>query len=249
MKRLHFILILLFIICSCKKKNKSLVKITGKNIAIDGTIPSSKKIDSIVAPYKEKIIGEMAKVMSYAPKDFTKENIQMQSILGNLMADMCFEMANPIFNDKTKASIDFSMFNNGGLRASISEGNVTKENAFKLMPFENEFVVVELSGEKVIELINYFIEGKKAHPLSKNILLKIKKDDYSLKINGKKFDKSKTYSVLTSDYLQNGGDRMYFFKDPIKLTKLDYKIRDAIVDYFKKVDTLKTVIDKRVIIE
>jgi hypothetical protein len=42
---------------------------------------------------------------------------------------------------------------------------------------------------------------------------------------------------------------MNFFKNPEKLTKLDYKVRDAILDYFEKVDTLTTTIDKRVIIE
>ena len=40
-----------------------------------------------------------------------------------------------------------------------------------------------------------------------------------------------------------------FFKNPEKLIKLDYKIRDAIIDYFKKTDTLQTAIDHRVIIK
>ena len=114
------------------------------------------------------------------------------------------------------------------------------------MPFENEFVVVNLKSDKIIALINYFIQNKTAHPLSKNIELSIDGNDYILKINGKIFDKNKTYSVLTTDYLQGGGDKMNFFKDPVKLTKLDYKMRDAIIHYFKKVDTLRTTIDNRV---
>ena len=191
----------------------------------------------------------MSKVLSYAPIEFNKNNIGMQSYLGNLMADMCYDMANPLYKEKMNASIDFAMFNNGGLRAPVLEGNVTKESAFKLMPFENALVVVQLSGNKIKELVDYFIRNKKAHPLSKNISLNIKKKGYSLTINGKSFDENKTYSVLTSDYLQGGGDRMYFFKEPIKLTKLDYKVRDAILDYFSKVDTLNAKIDKRIIVK
>ncbi|MGY8911007.1 MAG: 5'-nucleotidase C-terminal domain-containing protein, partial [Flavobacteriales bacterium] len=149
----------------------------------------------------------------------------------------------------TAITIDFAMFNNGGLRASIAAGNVTKESAFKLMPFDNELVVVNLSGDKVEELINYFIRNQSAHPLSKNINLRIKENGYDLKINGEKFDKNKTYAVLTSDYLQTGGDGMVFFKNPEQLTNLNYKVRDAVIDYFEKSDTLMVSIDNRVTIE
>ena len=116
------------------------------------------------------------------------------------------------------------------------------------MPFENMYVVATLSGDKVLELVNYFIKNKKAHPLSENVSLTIDNNDFKLLINGKEFDKNQSYNVLTSDYLQNGGDSMYFFANPEKLTKLDYKIRDAIIDYFKKTDTIKAVTDNRIII-
>ena len=165
------------------------------------------------------------------------------------MADLSIEMANPVFNKKTNETIDFAMFNYGGIRAIIPKGEVAVERAFKIMPFENELVVVELTGKKIQELVSYFINNKKAQPLSKNVELTITKNAYDLKINNIPFDKSKTYRVLTSDYLQSGGDKMTFFKKPKKITKLDYKVRDAMIDYFKKVDTLQSVIDNRVIVK
>ena len=248
MKPVYFLCFFLVLV-SCKDVDRNLIKITAKTIAIDSTIKSSKKIERMIAPYKEKLIGEMEKVLSYTPKDLTKKTAAMQSSLGNLIADMCFEMSATLFKEKTNTAIDFAMFNYGGLRANIYAGKVTKEQAFKLMPFENELVVLSLKGEKVVALFNYFIKNKKAHPLSKNIALLIKENEFRLKINDEKFDKNKTYNVLTSDYLQGGGDKMNFFKNPEKITKLDYKLRDAIINYFEKVDTLKTSIDKRVTIE
>ena len=248
MKPIYFIC-LFFLVASCKKTDRTLTKITAKNIAIDSTLMASPEIENIIMPYKEKLIGEMERVLTYTTIDLTKQSTQMQSTLGNLMADLSVEMANPIFKEKTGNAIDFAMFNSGGLRASIAEGNVTKESAFKLMPFDNEFVVVNLSGDKVEELINYFIRNQSAHPLSKNINLRIKENGYDLKINGEKFDKNKTYAVLTSDYLQTGGDGMVFFDNPQRLTNLNYKIRDAVIDYFEKSDTLKVSIDNRVTIE
>jgi 2',3'-cyclic-nucleotide 2'-phosphodiesterase (5'-nucleotidase family) len=248
MKPFH-ILCFFLVLVSCKKVDRTLTKITAKTIAIDSSIKPSKEISMMITPYKEKLIGEMEKVLTYTPKDITKQSFAMQSSLGNLMADMCFEMSTPIFKEKTNATIDFALFNYGGLRALIPAGKVAKEQAFKLMPFENELVIVNLTGKKVVELVNFFIENKKPHPLSKNIALHIKENAFRLKINDKKFDINATYNVLTSDYLQGGGDNMNFFKNPEKITKLDYKVRAAIIHYFERVDTLKTTIDKRVIIE
>jgi len=247
--RLSYFLCCLLVLISCKKHKPLLTKITAKTITIDSTIEPSTKIAKIITPYKEKLTTEMQEVLSYTSKDLLKNDGEMQSSLGNLIADVCFDIANPIFKEETSTSIDFVIFNHGGIRASIPKGNVTTEQVFKLIPFENELVVVNITGEKVIGLVDYFIKNKKAHPLSKNIQLAIKENDYSLKINGEAFDKSKNYIVLTSDFLQSGGDNMFFLKNPKKLTKLNYKVRDAIINYFKKVDTLQTTIDNRVIIK
>ncbi|CAM1345255.1 5'-nucleotidase C-terminal domain-containing protein [Tenacibaculum amylolyticum] len=249
MKLSYYLLCFFLVFTSCKKTKTDLTKITAKTIAIDSTITSAAAIDSMVAPYKEKLAAEMQEILSYTAKDLVKNDGDMQSSLGNLMADMTFDMANPIFKEITNKSIDFALFNYGGIRATIPKGNITKASAFKLMPFENELVVVELTGKKINELIHYFIKNKKAHPLSKSISLIINDNKYDLKIHGDTFDETKNYTVLTSDYLQSGGDKMVFFKDPVKLTKLDYKVRDAIIHYLKKVDTIQTTIDNRVILK
>ncbi|CAL2103107.1 5'-nucleotidase [Tenacibaculum sp. 190130A14a] len=248
MKPIHLLYLLLLII-SCKKNPQQLTKITAKTIAIDSTINSSHKIDSLIQPYKKKLTSDMQQVLSYASKDFLKEQHSGQSAVGNLLADLWFDSASFIFKEKTDTSIDFALFNYGGIRATIPKGKVTVERAFKLMPFENELVVVTLTGNKVIELVNFFINDKRAHPISKNIELIVNNSEYFLKINGKDFDKNKSYTVLTSDYLQGGGDNMVFFKNPESLVKLDYKARTAIIDYFEKTDTLKAGIDNRVIIK
>ncbi|SDR96972.1 5'-nucleotidase, C-terminal domain [Polaribacter sp. KT25b] len=245
MKLSHFICCLILLI-SCKEANNHLTKISAKNIGIDSMLVSSKSIENMIAPYKEELTADMQEVLSYSTVSFTLNATNRQSNLGNLLADLCMEVATPIFKKKTNTNIDFSMFNSGGIRSTIPIGNITKQHAFKLMPFDNELVVVTLTGDKINELVAYFIKNKEAHPLSKNINLTISDEEYSLKINGETFDKNKTYSVLTTDYLQGGGDKMNFFKNPVKLTFLDYKMRDAIIDYFQKVDTLQSAIDNRV---
>ena len=250
MKKALLVFSLIIIFIGCKKKTVSLVKITADIITIDSAFNEKAAYKKLIAPYKNKMIAEINSVISYAPKNINRYDGKMQSSLGNLLADLCYERANIIFKERTGKEIDFSMFNYGGIRASISKGAVTNKNPFELMPFENNLVVVELSGKKIMELVDYFIKNKSAHPLSKNIELLINTDaSYQLKINNQKFDPTENYFVLTSDYLQSGGDNMDFFKNPISLFKTDYKMRHAIIDEFKSLDTLRASVDNRVILQ
>ena len=233
-----------------KKEKYYNTKITAKTILVDSTLTEKEEINAIIEPFKEKMIAEINTVISYTPKDLTRTDGYLQSSLGNLLADLCYDRANPIFKKETGKNIDFALFNYGGIRASINKGKVTNRHAFELMPFENSLVVVELSGDKILELMDYFISNKKAHPLSQQIQLTLFADDsHQLLIANKKFDATKNYFVLTSDYLQTGGDKMNFFKEPIQLYKTEYKMRDAIMDEFKSLDTIKAKTDNRVIIK
>ncbi len=238
-----FFTILLFV--NCKNEPQYLVKIEGKLLPITEEIPSKKAIEEIIHPYKDKVEKEMNTILSFTPINLTRVDGELESSLGNLMADMCYLRANAIFNTQTEKNIDFAMFNYGGIRAAISKGEIFYKNAFELMPFENSLVVVELTAKKVAALATYLITQNKAHPLSKHINLVVLENDFKLTINNAPLDNSKTYFVLTSDYLQNGGDNMIFFKDPVNLFKLDYKVREAIIDYFKETDTIKVELDGR----
>lgn len=242
-------LLLVFFLANCTKTEVQLTKITGKRIAIDSSTTSDKTIEDFIAPYRNQLQQNMQKALCIAQIDFVKNDGELQSTLGNLLADLSFEMANPVFQKIANTNIDFVLMNNGGLRAPISKGVVTTEHAFLLMPFENELVVTKLSGKKVRELFDYFLARRRAHPLSKQVALTINGNLYSLQINGKPFDENKSYYVLTNDYLQTGGDGMRFFASPEALYTLDYKVRDAIIDYFTKVSMINTSLDNRVIVK
>jgi len=245
LRKIAIVFCLSILLISCKKDKYAIVKITAKTVAIDSTIAQVDTITKIIAPYKDKMLKEINTVISYAANDIVRTDGVLESSLGNLLADLSYERSNPIFNKLTGKNIDFAMFNYGGIRAGINKGVITNKHAFELMPFENMYVVVELSGEKVIELVQYLIRGNTAHPLSKQVNLTISNTNFDLKINNIPFDKNKTYHVLTTDYLQSGGDLMNFFKNPRKRYSLEYKMRDCIVDYFKSIDTLKTQLDRR----
>jgi len=249
MKKIFIFIFTVLSLTNCKKDPQQLKNIEGKQLAITEEILTDTTITAYIKPYKTAVDSEMSKVLSYTPTDLIRTDGKLESSLGNLLADMCYQRANPVFKSRTGNNIDFALFNYGGIRAGITKGNITTQNAFNLMPFENALVVVELSAEKIEEMVAYLIQQNLAHPLSKQFNLTLTNTEYKLIINNIPFDKSKTYFVLTSDYLQNGGDSMNFFKNPINLTKLDYKLRNAIIDYFAETDTIKVELDGRFIVK
>ncbi len=244
-----FILLIFTVLFSCKKTDYKVKTIKAKLIKVDDQIPTDSSVVKLFEPYKKQMEKKVNEIIAFTPITLTRKDGIMQSTLGNIYADICKEKADSLFYKETGKHVDMVFFNYGGIRQSIPKGNVTVGDIFKLMPFENKLVVVELNGKKTRELFKYFEEKNKAHPLSGARVNFKNKKITSITINGKPFDITKNYYVVTSDYLQHGGDHMDFFKDPVKLYSLDYKIRDALLDYFKEKDTIKTKLDRRVSVE
>ncbi|WP_272022916.1 5'-nucleotidase C-terminal domain-containing protein [Olleya namhaensis] len=242
------ILLSIVIVSSCKNETYSLTKIEGKKITITDTLAIDPDIDAYIKPFRESLNKDMNTVLSYAPETYTKNDGDLNTAIGNLMADAVMQESNPIFNKRTGNNIDMVLLNHGGIRSILSKGNITTRTGFEIMPFENSIVVVALKGPQIDSLTTYLSRAKRPHPIS-GLQLTLDKN-YSITealVNNKPIDKDKTYYVATNDYLYNGGDGMRFFQTNDSLYVLNYKIRNAMLDYFKKVDTIKPVIDNRFI--
>lgn len=186
--------------------------------------------------------------ISYSPETYKKNDGELNSTLSNMFADATYEMSNPVFNKMSGENIDIVLLNNGGIRSIISKGNISEKTAFELMPFENSIVVLELNGLSIIKMIDYLRKVKLQHPIS-GLQITLN-NDYSVnevKINGVSIENEKKYYVATTDYLLEGGDKMYFLAETTKTTDINYKMRDILIDYFKKYDTLKLKSDNRFI--
>lgn len=244
------LLLVVFLVAfqSCKKKTYQLTKIKGKNISITDTLKTDDSINKFIKPFRDHINKNLDSVLAHSVDTYSKSDGELNTAIGNLMADMIFEQSNPIFKSRTGNEIDFVLVNHGGIRAIISKGDITTRTAYKVMPFENAIVVLNLKGEQVKELLEYLARNKRAHPISGlNLELDSEFKISKALVKGKEIDFNKNYFVCTNDYLANGGDRMNFFKTNDSLYYLDYKVRNAFIDYLKKVDTISPKIDDRFI--
>ncbi len=235
----------LFLSCDHSKK---LTKTEGENISISKALKSNPAIEAVIAPYKANLDKSMNEVLSYAVNNYSKRDGDYNTAIGNLMADAVFELSNPIFKSRTGYELDMVLLNHGGIRSILPKGNVTTKSAYSLMPFENSVVVVALKGSVLMEMTAYLKAFKRAHPISGlELVLNADNSYQKIRVNGKAIDPTKTYYVATNDYLYNGGDRMYFLKKSDTLYDLNYKIRNVLIDYFTKYDTLNPKKDQRFI--
>lgn len=235
----QIVLILTFLcLISCAEKKQVVSKIVAEKISISDTIIENAEIESFIKPYRDNIDKDLSQVLAMAPKTIDK-NGEWQSPMGNFLSDITLEKTKPVFYSREKKQIDICLLNHGGIRSTISAGNVTARTAYEIMPFENSAYVVGLKSDQIIEMVNYIIGEKKPHPLS-GLTFTIDKNNVpkNIFINGKAIVKDKIYYVVTSDYLINGGDNMLFFKKGIEQFDLDYKLRNIIIDYFKENDTI-----------
>ena len=241
------ILSLSLVIVACETETNQ--RKYGYNIEINQKVLSDSSIVKYYQPFKKNLEESLINTpISYSPETYKKNDGELNSTLSNMFADATYEMSNPVFNKMSGENIDIVLLNNGGIRSIISKGNISEKTAFELMPFENSIVVLELSGLSIIKMIDYLRKVKLQHPIS-GLQITLN-NDYSVnevKINGVNVENEKKYYVATTDYLLEGGDKMYFLAETTKTTDINYKMRDILIDYFKKYDTLKLKSDNRFI--
>lgn len=234
---------------ACKSMKPEII-VESERIQISDSLAEDAQISEFIKPYKQHLNATLDSALAYNPVLLSKNDGDLNTAIGNLMADIVYEQANPVFKKKTGKEIDMVLLNQGGIRSVMPAGKVSTRTAYEIMPFENEIVIVEITGKKLKEMLSYLEKSKQPHPVSRiEIVAGQDSRIISATINGKPIRENKTYLVATSDYLYQGGDNMQFFADPVNIYGAGYKIRNAMIDYFKKVDTIKAQIDNRYIRE
>ena len=186
-----------------------------------------KTVKDMIAPYKVQLDAEMNVVLGEIAEDMIKS--KPNSNLGNWFADLLQNIANIEFD----GYVDFAVQNYGGLRVPVvAKGELTVGDIYEVMPFDNKLVILNLSGEKTLMLLNR-IADYGGWPISSNLTFGIEDEKaIDIMIKGEPFDLKKSYRVALPDYTANGGDRCTFLKEEPQEDN-DKMIRDLIIEYFQ----------------
>jgi 2',3'-cyclic-nucleotide 2'-phosphodiesterase (5'-nucleotidase family) len=183
---------------------------------------------ALIDPYKSELDKDMNAVLAQCEMNMFKST--PEGVLGNFIADLTLAKTNQYCQEMDLPPADVCLLNNGGLRTTLPKGPVYKKRIFELMPFENEMVVLTISGEKMQGLFD-FLARINGMPIAGMTLVIEHGKPTAMTVGGEAFDRSREYRVATSDYLAEGGDKMRFFLDPLNRDNLAHKLRDAIIEF------------------
>lgn len=251
-KKLFVFLALFLLLLSCKSKDYFTQAIEGEQMPITKETEEDEDIKDYLSPFRYHLNKYLDNVLSHNKvtmvKDIkTLENGEMNMPIGNFFADALYEQGDGHFFKKKKRHLDFALFNWGGIRSELAEGNITTRMIYQIMPFENQLVVAEVTGAQLYEMAKYLFENKLPHPISNQVQLTMNQrgEIVSFLINKKPVLRKKRYYVCTFDYLYQGGDRMTFFKNSLGVTNISYNAREALIDYLRKTDNIEFKSDGR----
>ncbi|WP_312096160.1 5'-nucleotidase C-terminal domain-containing protein [Niallia sp.] len=189
---------------------------------------ASKEADSeaaaVLAPYKETIdqlstqeSGAIAKKTLVNPR-LTDSDVSVranETELGNLVTDAMLAKAKERYPETVIA-----FQNGGGIRAAIEEGPITIGEIIAVLPFGNDPVVVELSGEEIKQILEHSVSQAPAesggflHVAGMKFTYDSTKESGSrvvsmyVNVNGEyqEIQADQKYLVTTNNFTAKGGD-------------------------------------------
>jgi 2',3'-cyclic-nucleotide 2'-phosphodiesterase (5'-nucleotidase family) len=228
-----FILVLLIAGLSCNTTYQS-QSLQYKSYRINAELQKDSSIISFLKPYSDNVNKTMNDVVGYADMDLEKK--QPESTLGNFMADAFLAMA----KEKYKTDADVAFINFGGIRLTqLPAGTVTNGKIFELMPFDNLLILQKVKGD-VLQQVLDLQASRGGWPVA-GLTMQIKdlpagqvgKKAINVMIGGQPLNPDRTYTIVNSDFIANGGDDANMLR-PIPQITNGYLMRDAIMDYIKK---------------
>ena len=237
------------------------------DVSLPDLLGINNKLSKEIAEDNAEMNELMGKVVAHSSVDLTindpKEKdsngqpIRMVRRAETNLGDLCADA----YRDQTGA--DIGIINGGGIRAGISEGDITYGDIINVNPFGDTIYVIEAKGQQILDVLEW---GAKTIPdedggflqvsgLSYEIDASVKsgaqKDDKGMctgfegkrrvknvKVGDNPIDSSKTYTVASINYLlQENGNGITAF-DGCKVVQNNQKLDNQIlIDYIT--ETLK----------
>ena len=217
-------------VSSCRTGSE-VVYAGGGRVAMDSLWDVAPDADAaaLLAAYKVKKDSVMGAVVGKSAR--AMESGRPESLLSNLIADVLRESAAQVLGHPA----DVSVMNMGGIRSSLAQGDITVEDVFEILPFENALCVLTVKGDVLMQL--FADMARRGGEGLGGARLEISADGELLgaTVDGKPVESGRTYTVATIDYLAEGNDGMTAMKLAEEKTfPAGMVLRDVFMRYVKE---------------
>lgn len=216
------------------KNNESKTRSDGAVIPIVQNYDKNELVTQLVLQFSSNFVSlESYNVVQTNPKNYAIDS-NIQSIISKYQDDIdkSNEVVGTTASQITKATLgkyateaarkecstDFAIINSGGVRTTISKGDITIGDIFNVFPFSNKMYVVEMTGSKLKSLYD------------NNTGYLYINSDY----NSSSISNTKVYKVAVLDYVYH----YYYYASTfsgLKYEESGIYLRDAVIDYFEEI--------------
>mgnify|MGYP006278980181 FL=1 len=208
-------------------KNEQITKREAELVNLNEVTETDAEVQSQVDDYnaEKKEVFNTAIATALNPIDGKQE-------LGSLMTDAV----------TAEYNLDFAFQNNGGIRVSSLEGEITIGDVYELDPFGNQVVKFELTTAEIKSLIEY------SYQKDGGIDLQVSGLKYTVQVNdlgaitgvkltdyqGQSLDANQTYTVGLNSYIASS----YQFEHEDEGTSLQITSANTLINYLKEQNTI-----------
>jgi 2',3'-cyclic-nucleotide 2'-phosphodiesterase (5'-nucleotidase family) len=203
--------------------------------------PRDETIAKMVDNYAQMIEKEFSKVVGSTSVDLVRKPYE-ESNIGDLVCDAM----------KESAGVEVAFQNGGGIRADLPKGEITLDEMYTLLPFDNVLVLMTLSGAqiaqvlekngaletKILQVSGITVEYNLNKPLGSRVAKAL--------VGGAPLDAGKDYRVVTNDFLAAGGDQFTTFKKGRNIV-YGSSLRDAVIAYLRTHSPVSRQGDNRIV--
>ncbi len=198
------------------------------------------EISMLLDGYRAGLHREMGRQVAIA-RDTLRFN-QPDSKLGNIVSDaLRIRGANELGKQ-----VHIGIIGDSSFRLFFEPGPITVGDIFEFMPYENNLVILTLTGKQVTELVqqNASLGGA---PIS-GVRYTITPDGRArgILVNAEVVDPDRHYRVATTSWAANGGDAFPALWEPVSRQDLDLSVRELFVDYFSSLREIYDITDGRI---
>ncbi|PYZ92646.1 hypothetical protein CR194_13340 [Salipaludibacillus keqinensis] len=170
---------------------------------VDELTEVNQDVQDMVDAYNDEAEELLEEVVGVTNTGLSRDNrYERDTSLGNFITDAMADALNA----------DIAITNNGGIRASIDEGDITAGDIYTVEPFGNELSEMEIAGEDLYDIIEHSFERNDGIGLQTSGMtytVYVDEDgnyvDADLYVDGEPIDESETYTLVTNNYMAEGG--------------------------------------------
>lgn len=192
-----------------------------------GTAAKTARVIAKVQPQ----MAHLKEVVGYSPEELVKYG--PQSPLSNWVTDFMLVQGSKLSGE----SCDLSITNFGGIRVDMPKGDVTVDDIRSMFPFKNNLVIVELTGARLMEVMDSMVVDRKLQAFSGMKLVVGANGIESLTVGGQELDMNRHYKLATNSFLLYGGDGINLGYNAVSVKDLGVDIYDSVMDYLKDLRT------------